>query len=123
MGAAPDRYANWRRLPAARGLGIGPADLDQPSLLRGCRRERIQERIGLLDVGQVTGVVDHLQRPAERGAGRLGDREGQQPVAAAPQRSGTAIPRSCSRGIALVPPRATCRIACLAVGRVARETA
>ena len=43
-----------------------------------------QERFGLLDRRVVAGVVDHVQRPAEAGAGRLGDRQRHLEVVAAP---------------------------------------
>ena len=44
-----------------------------------------QEFLGLLDVGDVRGDLDHMQRPAEPRARRLGDPERDHPVVAAPQ--------------------------------------
>ena len=50
--------------------------------------ERAQERLGLLERGVVAGVLDHVQRPAEAGAGRLGDRQLHLEVVPAPDQGG-----------------------------------
>jgi hypothetical protein len=56
-------------------------------VLGGAERvpQRIQKRVGPLDVGDVAGVVDHVQRPAEPGARSLGQAERDETVVPARQ--------------------------------------
>ena len=58
----PDLYAGRWQICRICAVGSATRHGSPPtSLLRGCSSERVQERVGLFNVGEVTGVVDHVQ--------------------------------------------------------------